>query len=72
MKPYNSFEDKEYIDSLLRSSSMNLDYLAEREQLMHDIECIVESFFYEKYNGDTAEGDELIRTLCDAVCKNFP
>ena len=49
-----------------------MDYLAEREQLMHDIECIVDSFFYEKYNGDSAESDELIRTLCDAVCKNFP
>ena len=48
------------------------DYLAEREQLMHDIECIVEAFFYEKYNGDTAEGDELTRIICDAVCKNFP
>ena len=48
------------------------DYLAEREQLMHDIECIVDAFFYEKYNGDVAEGDELTRILCDAVCKNFP
>ena len=48
------------------------DYLAEREQLMEDIDCIVDDFFYEKYNGDIAERDELIRTLCDAVCKNFP
>ena len=43
-----------------------------REQLMEDIECIVDAFFYEKYNGDVAEGDELTRILCDAVCKNFP
>ena len=48
------------------------DYLAEREQLMHDIECIVDAFFYEKYNGDVAGSDELTRILCDAVCKNFP
>jgi len=48
------------------------DYLAEREQLMHDIECIVDAFIYEKYNGDVAERDELTRILCDAVCKNFP
>ena len=48
------------------------DYLAEREQLMHDIECIVETFFYEKYNGDIAEADELTSILCDAVCKNLP
>ena len=52
--------------------NMNRDYLAEREQLMHDIDCIVDAFFYEKYNGDVAEGDELTRILCDAVCKNFP
>ena len=43
-----------------------------REQLMEDIDCIVDDFFYEKYNGDNAERDELTRILCDAVCKNFP
>ena len=48
------------------------DYLAEREQLMHNVECIVESFFYEKYNGDVAEADELTRMICDAVCDSFP
>ena len=51
---------------------MNLEILKQREQLMEDIDCIVDDFFYEKYNGDTAEIDELTRILCDAVCKNFP
>ena len=51
---------------------MNLDILKQREQLMEDIDCIVDDFFMTKYNGDVAEGDELTRILCDAVCKNFP
>ena len=49
-----------------------IEMLTRREQLMWDIDCIVDDFFYEKYNGDIAEKDELTRTLCDAVCKNFP
>ena len=54
---------------------MSLDYLAEREQLMHDIECIIESRFGEVFphTEDYEElRDELIETLCDSVCKNFP
>jgi hypothetical protein len=43
-----------------------------REQLMEDIDAIVDDFFYENYNGDIAEKDELTRILCDAVCQNFP
>ena len=50
----------------------NLEMLTQREQLMEDIDSIVDDFFYEKYNGDTAERDELTRILCDAVCTNFP
>ena len=50
----------------------NLEMLTAREQLMEDIDCVVDDFFYEKYNGDIAERDELTRILCDAVCKNFP
>ena len=46
--------------------------LMSREQLMEDIDAIVDDFFYENYNGDVAERDELTRILCDAVCKNFP
>ena len=49
-----------------------LEMLTQREQLMEDIDCIVDDFFYEKYNGDITERDELTRILCDAVCKNFP
>ena len=50
----------------------NVEMLMAREQLMEDIDAIVDDFFYEKYNGDNAERDELTRILCDAVCKNFP
>ena len=50
----------------------HMQMLMQREQLMEDIDSICDDFFYEKYNGDIAERDELIRTLCDAVCKNFP
>ena len=49
-----------------------LEMLTQREQLMEDIDCIVDDFFYEKYNGDIAERDELVTLLCDAVCRNFP
>jgi hypothetical protein len=49
-----------------------LEMLSAREQLMEDIDCIVDDFIYEKYNGDIVERDELTRILCDAVCKNFP
>ena len=57
---------------------MNMDHLtmlSRREQLMEDIDCIVIEFFDEHYNMDDdyrPEKDELVRTLCDAVCKNFP
>ena len=49
-----------------------LEMLTAREQLMIDIDCIVDDFFYEKYNGDIAESDELTRILCDTVSKYFP
>ena len=51
------------------------DYLDEREQLMEDIDCIIESKFSEVFphTEDYEElRDELIRSLCDAVCRNFP
>ena len=56
----------------------NLEMLTAREQLMEDIECIIESHFagieYKPAQGTDLVyiTDELIRTLCDAVCKNFP
>ena len=48
-----------------------LEMLTSREQLMEDIDCIVTS----QYLDDKIEEDDfedLIRVLCDAVCKNFP
>ena len=41
--------------------------LTAREQLMEDIDAIVESNF-----GEVEYKDDVIRQLCDAVCKNFP
>ena len=52
-----------------------LEMLSQREQLMEDIDCIVCGYFDEHYNMDDdyrPEKDELVRILCDAVCKNFP
>ena len=46
--------------------------LMQREQLMEDIDSICDDFFYSNYNGDISEAEELVRMLCDAVCKNFP
>ena len=46
-----------------------LELLTQREQLMEDIDCIV-SAQYGQGNEDLA--DEMIKLLCDAVCKNFP
>ena len=44
-----------------------------REQLMNDIECIVESHIFEQWGSQYGDvSDELIRTLCDAVCKHIP
>ena len=49
----------------------NLEMLSAREHLMEDIDAIVEEHsYYSNMSADKAE--ELIRVLCDAVCKNFP
>ena len=45
----------------------NLEMLTAREQLMEDIDCIIESNF-----GEIEYKDDVIRQLCDAVCRNFP
>ena len=45
----------------------NLEMLSQREQLMEDIDCIIESNF-----GEVEYKDDVIRQLCDAVCQNFP
>ena len=52
-----------------------MQMLTAREQLMEDIDCIIEDRFSEVFphTEDYVElRDELIETLCDAVCKNFP
>ena len=48
-----------------------LEMLSQREQLMWDIDGIVEEF---ACNNNISEDDmeDLIRVLCDSVCKNFP
>jgi len=51
--------------SLIKSELM--DMLTAREQLMEDIDCIIESNL-----GEIDYKDDVIRQLCDAVCKNFP
>ena len=50
-----------------------LDVLQQREQLMEDIDCIIDGFFYEFYgeDGDTEIRDELVTRLCDAVCNRI-
>lgn len=44
----------------------DLEMLTQREQLMEDIVCIMESHF------PNENVDETIKQLCDAVCINFP
>ena len=59
-------------DYLHQKTNMNqLEMLSQREQLMWDIDGIVEEF---ACNNNISEDDmeDLIRVLCDAVCKNFP
>ena len=52
-------------------SEMNtkLEMLTAREQLMEDIDCIIDEYFQEY--GITND-PELVKVLCDAVCRNFP
>lgn len=56
-----------------------MNYQTAREQLMEDIDCIVESIssVYTddhdiEWNTIEVSHEELVRMLCDAVCKNFP
>ena len=60
------------IKSYLHTKMMDqLEMLSAREQLMEDIDSIVEEHSY--YSNMSAEKTEdLVRVLCDAVCKNFP
>ena len=52
-------------DSKMTDSQLNM--LTQREQLMEDIDCIIETNF-----GEVEYKDDVIRMLCDAVVKNFP
>ncbi len=57
----------------LPQRSMNLEILKQREQLMEDIECIVEERILSQFGSEFGDvSDDIIRVLCDAVCKNFP
>lgn len=61
------------IKTYLHSLQMNnqLEMLSQREQLMEDIDAIITSqYLNDKIDEDDME--DLIRVLCDAVCKNFP
>ena len=51
----------------------HLEMLMQREQLMEDIDGIVEEFFVSTWGDEYGEEmEQMIRVLCDAVCKNFP
>ena len=51
----------------------HLEMLMQREQLMEDIDSIIDGFFNDTYEGQyPEERDDLVRILCDAVCRNFP
>ena len=60
------------IKNYLHNKKMNqLEMLTAREQLMWDIDGIVDEFASNNnINEDNME--DLIRVLCDSVCKNFP
>ena len=50
-----------------------LEMLSQREQLMEDIDCIISGFFDDTWDDyEEAACNQLIETICDAVCKNFP
>ena len=54
-------------------TNSKLEMLTAREQLMSDIDCIIESFFYDTWSDEyNEEQQQLVKTLCDAVCANFP
>ena len=61
------------IKTYLHILQMNnqLEMLSQREQLMEDIDAIITSqYLSDKIDEDDME--DIIRVLCDAVCKNFP
>ena len=59
------------LQDFMFDTMMPAEMLTAREQLMWDIDGIVEEF---ACNNNISEDDmeDLIRVLCDSVCKNFP
>ena len=49
-----------------------LEMLTAREQLMEDIDAIITERFEDTYEEQYVNYDDLIRILCDALCKIFP
>ena len=47
-----------------------LEMLSQREQLMIDIDLICDGWLSDDL--PQKDIDDLVRTLCDAVCENFP
>ena len=68
--PYNT--ETQAKESKLTNSK--LEMLSAREQLMEDIDCIIDGFFYDTWGDEyyNQDREELVKTLCDAVCRNFP
>ena len=61
---------KDYLHTKMMT---NLEMLTAREQLMWDIDGIVEEFFVSTWGDEYGEDmEELIKVLCNSVCKNFP
>ena len=60
---------KDYLHTKMMT---NLEMLTAREQLMEDIDGICDEFFCEYFPNSQEQMEELIKTLCDSVCKNFP
>ena len=50
---------------------LDFEMLSQREQLMEDIDIIVDEYAY-IHDLNVDEAQDLVRMLCDAVCKNFP
>ena len=56
----------------------HLEYLQAREQLMEDIDSILSEWVetntdcFSEFSNNADAKDDLVRTLCDAVCRHFP
>ena len=56
----------------------HLEYLQARTELMEDIDSILSEWVetntdcFSEFQNNADAKDDLVRTLCDAVCKHFP